>query len=1335
MSKILAFSFFPAFTPPSNGGESRLFNIYSELSRAHEVVLLSSTFHGVEESIIQHGSNFIERRIPKDNAFADSWNKLNAHAGSGGGDLSAPSLALAANSFGNLHRAYLEEYAEADIIIHEFPFTIGYDIFAGMDGKPRIYDAHNCESDLYKELHDANGNRDVPGLVMDLETRMLKLCDMLFYCSPNDLGRLKEICPSASFDATFIPNGMTPKTSKRVSATAGKSLSAAFIGSGHPPNVLAAKRIVEDIAPALPEVTFHIIGTCLPEGKYPSNVIRHGRVSDKEKEQILWESQIALNPMDQGSGSNVKVLDYLSHSMVVISSEFGMRGIEANANEHYIAAEIQDFPQAIRNIVDSPDVMSHIAAAGAKLASERYTWASIADRASSAINQLLESSTAPKAEKHVLVLNDYNSFKMVGGGATRTQGMYSAVKSWAPVILICFSDRDFGVTRVDERIHVISIPISDAHRAELHETNRQFHISADDIIAGKHCATNSMFLSVYRALRKDARCVIIEHPYLSQIPVMHGDRFIYSSQNDETLLKQRLLEYHPLRESLIAEVSRLEKQAVECAAAVVAVSEDDAVSLLEERRSAGPCIVVRNGALAPAQRDEQLFETCQRESRSNSVVFLGSAHMPNVDSANFIIENVAGDCPDMEFHFIGSVCDAIATKPPKNVKLWGVLDDGQKSAVLQSCKIALNPMMGGGGSNVKLADYLGNGLFTVTTSFGQRGYPQEIQEHISICEPQQFADTIKGALQQPDLFTEEKRLARRQLFDNLLSMSSLASGFVGLLKGLEKQRKRALFVTYRYTAPAAGGAEAMLHRLLRSLGSTDEFQIDVVAPEVSVISNQYRFAESYGFSPVSAFPDMPNTRFARFPLDPQSEPRHALEKAWRVQARFEHQLNRQLEAKYQHSGLGWGWGSPSSNDDSACRWAFTSCGIYCSNPTEVRMSAYSHGKISITVRDAHGRQLLSVEAERNFELCFSAPQGGIEISSSAEYCVEDPRPLAFLVRDLYFDGTRQSLASALEVPKGIGADDLFEHMHAAARATRFPANLRLTDIRGPHSASMERYIAEHAGDYDLIITHNVVFRPAVLAVEHANRNKVPVVLIPHTHLDDDYYHFPDLHEAALNADLVLASPKAACRFYEGLGANSHYLPAGVDCAEGFTEQDRAAFKAVWPSKKRFVLVLGRKAGAKGYRDVIAAVEAINARGEELHAILIGPDDDQQPIVSPHATYLGMQPRNVVRGALQCSETLVNMSSSESFGIVLLEGWLAGTGVIANESCAAFHDMATDGLNALLTSPENLPAAILRVIRESGLRDKLAANGKRTAQEYDWSEVGHAFSHFCRQLVN
>lgn len=69
---------------------------------------------------------------------------------------------------------------------------------------------------------------------------------------------------------------------------------------------------------------------------------------------------------------------------------------------------------------------------------------------------------------------------------------------------------------------------------------------------------------------------------------------------------------------------------------------------------------------------------------------------------------------------------------PLETFVCGVLDDADKSAVMQACSIAINPMMSGSGSNVKLADYLANGLFVVTTVFGQRGYPDVIQDHINV---------------------------------------------------------------------------------------------------------------------------------------------------------------------------------------------------------------------------------------------------------------------------------------------------------------------------------------------------------------------------------------------------------------------------------------------------------------------------------------------------------------------------------------------------------------------------------------------------------------------------
>ena len=146
-------------------------------------------------------------------------------------------------------------------------------------------------------------------------------------------------------------------------------------------------------------------------------------------------------------------------------------------------------------------------------------------------------------------------------------------------------------------------------------------------------------------------------------------------------------------------------------------------------------------------------------------------------------------------------------------------------------------------------------------------------------------------------------------------------------------------------------------------------------------------------------------------------------------------------------------------------------------------------------------------------------------------------------------------------------------------------------------------------DYDLVVTHNNVFRPAVVAIEAAKKHGVPSILIPHAHLDDDFYHFPDWLESARNASLVLAVPKAACDFLAEKGCNVRYLPAGCDAGEAFTPEDQEAFQQVHRSTRPFVLVLGRKAGAKGYRQIIDAVEQLNREGVDLQTVLIGPDDD------------------------------------------------------------------------------------------------------------------------------
>lgn len=1340
MKKILAFCFFPAFVPPSNGGQSRLFHFYKALSRWHQITLLTSTHIGCDEEVVNHGLNFVERRIPKDDYFVQQYVALEQY--SGGGDLSGPAIAACGNLPTRLHEAYLEEYEKADVVIHDFPFTIDYDLFAGVDDKPRIYNAHNCETMLYQELHSEDTSLPIHSLVLAAEQHMLDNSDLVLYCNDGDLTAFRQMASNARFDALYVPNGMTPVSDvEHTPKTKKKVFRAVFMGSGHPPNARAAEFIAKTLAPSLPEIVFDVIGSCLSEGVYPANLNRHGVLDDATKARVLGHADIALNPMAAGSGSNVKVLEYFAYSLPVLSTTFGMRGIQAEAGREYLEASLEQFVQALQQVSTDLTTLAVIGAAGKALAVKNYTWESIVRPVAEYVEELVNFKRSGQ-KRFVLALNDYDSFEGVGGGGTRSRGLYEAVRDWSPVVFVCFSSEGtLKAKQYSKGITVISVPKTSKHVDDLLQINAQFHVSADDIIASFHCVDNPWLNAVYRVLRQFVRCVVIEHCYLVGVPLAWGDRFVYSSQNNETELKKCLLEWHPLKEKLLSQVEQVEWSAVECSAATIAVSQEDAAGLVKGKCASGPVIVVRNGASIPAAgvEVERAKQHLHDRVGKKAVVFLGSAHMPNVEAAQFIVEQLAPLCSEVRFHLLGSVCSAIQ-RVPANVQLWGVVDEVTKSAVMQTCALALNPMNSGSGSNVKLADYLGNGLFVVTTEFGQRGYPESVKEHIVVEQLDAFAEAIRKVLDKPALYSGEERKRRRALFEHELTMHGIAKRFVEMLQDLEKQKKRVLYVAYRYTSPSLGGAEANLEKFISALGNSGEFDIDVVAPEVSGIHNYMRFSENYTFDPdLGALVDVPNVRFVRFPVD---TPNHEdvdtqLRKAWAVQPHFEQSLDRLLCGFYEESGLTWGWGYPEGAGADAARWAFTECGMLLDKAARIDLVGYASQAAVTTAYSGDCIVGGPWSLEGTFELSFYSEPGEVRLVTSAPRQLADPRPLGVRVSKLSINDIALDLSSPTLLQKylpALPAKRQFQVLDLAAEKSRAAHNVCLTNGRGPWSSTLERFIADHVADYDLVVTHNNVFRPAIVAIEEAEKHDVPSILIPHVHLDDEFYHFPDLLECARKASLVLAVPRVACDFLAKKGCNVSYLPAGCDATEQFAMEDKEAFRQLYPSTKPFVLALGRKAGAKGYRHIIDTVEQLNHDGVNLQAVLIGPDDDGIPVNSSNVLYLGRQPRNVVRGALMSCLALCNMSSSESFGIVLLEAWLAGKPVIANKNCAAFHDMAVDGENALLVDQDGLADAINRLLLQPELGRQLAMNGKHLVAQFDWESVAGSFVSTCSNLA-
>ena len=251
MKRILVINFFPAFVPPIQRGRIAVFHLYSRLSQHFDVTLLSPTYSNHPRELVTHSPTFREHRIPKE-PFEDELYRSVAteHLAE---EFSALICALASRHPNSYHRAYCQLQANADLIIHEFPYMLEYDFLMGIDDRPRIYDSHNVESDLVAQMWKGPSAGKYLSLVEDLERRLITQSDACFSVSAVEAGRFAAKYAISPSLFTVIENGIVPEEFLSRGKRDGTSLVALFFGSLHPPNIEAAQYILRELAPTFPK--------------------------------------------------------------------------------------------------------------------------------------------------------------------------------------------------------------------------------------------------------------------------------------------------------------------------------------------------------------------------------------------------------------------------------------------------------------------------------------------------------------------------------------------------------------------------------------------------------------------------------------------------------------------------------------------------------------------------------------------------------------------------------------------------------------------------------------------------------------------------------------------------------------------------------------------------------------------------------------------------------------------------------------------------------------------------------------------------------------------------
>jgi polysaccharide biosynthesis protein PslH len=399
--------------PPTSGGRTRSLKLITELSRRHEVTVV--TTHGKDDDPdglqgALHGCSDVisfNDRVPKRGSrsfpltVARSW-------------LSCDPVDLWKWRISDVRGCVrgLMDSGTVDVCIADFLFAVNN--VPLRHETPVILFEHNVEYLIWKRLCDLE---TVPWrkALLAIEWRKLRAreasacrnADLTIAVSRHDRDRLAALAPAAN--VTWIPTGVDtdyfngdylPHRERRNHIV--------FSGSmDWHPNEDAVRYFLDEMLPAvrreIPGATFSIVGrnpsAALAAAAHAAGAEVTGTLDDIRP--ALATAALCVVPLRAGSGTRLKIFEALSMAKAVVSTTVGAEGLDITPGLHYVAADgAVPFAAAVVSLLRDDRRRRQIAAAGRALVESRYSWAQVARPFEAHCRSVIEShANAPAAAR------------------------------------------------------------------------------------------------------------------------------------------------------------------------------------------------------------------------------------------------------------------------------------------------------------------------------------------------------------------------------------------------------------------------------------------------------------------------------------------------------------------------------------------------------------------------------------------------------------------------------------------------------------------------------------------------------------------------------------------------------------------------------------------------------------------------------------------------------------------------------------------------------------------------------------------------------------------------
>ncbi|MGQ9758906.1 MAG: glycosyltransferase [Actinomycetota bacterium] len=563
---------------------------------------------------------------------------------------------------------------------------------------------------------------------------------------------------------------------------------------------------------------------------------------------------------------------------------------------------------------------------------------------------------------------------------------------------------------------------------------------------------------------------------------------------------------------------------------------------------------------------------------------------------------------------------------------------------------------------------------------------------------------------------------------------------------------RILLVTHRYGAEVHGGGERFLRELATRLAAKGH-QVKVLTTRSLCMTPSPRGYFLWD-NLLPPGPEMDHgVEIRRFKVR-NPRPRRGARRSSRLLeelerekegGRFARLLGESLAGTGDHCLLS-GWHRLEEWDDGPARWTRERATLVAGGRGVEGLGLEIHsplgGRLGVVLDGGERREFTLAPGRREeFRLGFSRRdllEASIECGRTTRPS-GDGRELGVALRRAYLleDGRRRELALSRDWEDFLrtAPEELLGKLLWAVAENRPRRLVRWRDyLIGPRSPRLEREARRAARECDLVMGAMVPVTTLMTAWRAARGTGKPFVAIPLFHPRDQNHYWADFYRAMREAAGVEANSPAIREIMKAWGLPAFSIGPGLD-PDDFSAPhiDGDRFRAEYGLEGRKVLLwVGRKNASKGYPMAIDAVRRLRERGLDAILLMVGPDDDGQPLPFEGVVYTGPLPREKLLDAYAACDLFVFPSLNESYCLVISEARLLGKPVLANAYCAAARGQIEHGVDGYLcTDAEDYARRAWELLEDGAKASRMGERGReKVRREREW---GTLFELYERQL--